>query len=114
LVTPVERGRIQVDDAPFTAVELTVSGAERDQVLRFRSNVDQWIEAGPEHPIRVETAPDSGEPRPYILVRNNLEALILRPLFYELVELAKERHDGGAVELGVWSNGTFFPLGRLS
>lgn len=111
LETPVEKGRIQVDDAPFTAVEIVVSGSGRDQVLRFRSNVDEWIEAGPDHPIRVETRPDSGEPRPYIVVRDRLEALILRPVFYELVELAEERRNGGETKLGIWSKGTFFPLG---
>jgi hypothetical protein len=111
LETPVEKGRIQVDDAPFVAVELAVIGDGRDQVLRFRSNVDEWIEAGPEHPIRVETRPDSGEPRPYILVRDRLEALILRSVFYEMVERAEERREGGAIELGLWSKGIFFPLG---
>jgi len=118
LVTPVERGRIQVDDAPFTAVELVVSGSGSAQVLRFRNNVDDWVEAGLEHPIRVETNPETLEPRPYITVRDRLEALILRPLFYELVELAVERETGPedagqGSELGVWSNGVFFPLGAL-
>ncbi|MGF1609029.1 MAG: DUF1285 domain-containing protein [Kiloniellales bacterium] len=119
LETPVEKGRIQVDDAPFVAVELAVIGGGRDQVLRFRSNVDEWIEAGPEHPIRVETRGDTGEPRPYILVRDRLEALILRSVFYEMVELAEERRPGdrgdgkrgGVSELGLWSKGHFFPLG---
>ena len=82
LVTPVERGRILVDDAPFTAVEFEIAGSGRGQVLRLRSNVDDWIEAGPDHPIRVAEDPESGEPSPYILVRDNLEALILRAVFY--------------------------------
>ena len=115
LETPVEKGRIQVDDAPFVAVELAVIGSGKDQVLRFRSNVDDWVEAGPEHPIRVATRPDSGEPRPYILVRDRLEALILRSVFYEMVERSEERRPDGergdAIELGLWSNGIFFPLG---
>lgn len=111
LVTPVERGRIEVEDAPFTAVEISVTGRGRDQVLRFRTNVDEWIEAGPEHPIRVAPAPDGGEPRPYILVRPGLEALLLRPVYYSMVELAEERVEGGEPVLGVWSKATFFPLG---
>lgn len=111
LVTPVERGRLQVDDAPFTAVELDVTGAGTAQVLRFRTNVDDWVEAGESHPIRVPVSPDSGEPRPYILVRGRLEALILRPLFYELVEIAVEREADGVAQLGVWSQGSFFALG---
>lgn len=106
LVTPVERGRIAVEDAPFTAVEVTVEGAGRDQVLSFRTNLDETVAAGPDHPIRVAFRPDSGEPHPYIEVRPGLEARLLRPVYYELVERAVEQ--GGRV--GVWSRGSFFPL----
>ena len=113
LVTPAERGPIQVDDAPFTAVELYVTGSGRDQELRFRTNLDHWVAAGPEHPIRVETRPDNGEPSPYILVRDRLEALILRPVFYELVDLAETNKQDGKDMLGLWSRKTFFPLGTL-
>ncbi len=114
LVTPVERGRIAVDDAPFTAVELDVIGAGDDRVLRFRNNVDDWIEAGPEHPIRVEVAPETGEPSPYILVRDRLEALIVRSVFYQLVDLAVEGRGGDRGQLGVWSKGRFFLLGQMT
>jgi hypothetical protein len=112
LVTPVERGRIEVDDAPFTAVEVTWSGSGPDTDLTFRTNIDEEVVAGPEHPIRVVEDPETGEPTPYILIRDNLEALILRPVFYELVELAEERAAADGVVLGVWSRGDFFPLGR--
>lgn len=112
LVTPVERVRVDVEDAPFTAVELRVDGDGRDQVLSFRTNLDDWVDAGPEHPIRVEHAPETGEPSPYILVRHRLEALIVRSVFYELVELATADRREGREVLGVWSQGTFFPLGE--
>lgn len=111
LVTPVERGRIEVEDAPFTAVELAVEGSGQDQVLRFRSNVDEWVEAGPDHPIRVTEDPATGEPSPYILIREGLEALIVRSVFYELVELAETREVDGCEYLGLWNKGAFFPLG---
>jgi hypothetical protein len=111
LVTPVERGQVIVDDAPFTAVELAASGAGRGQVLRFRTNIDDWVEADGDHPIRVAQSPDSGEPSPYILVRDGLEALIARSVYYHLVELAVEREADGGTVLGVWSKETFFPLG---
>ncbi|HYC04193.1 MAG TPA: DUF1285 domain-containing protein [Azospirillaceae bacterium] len=120
LVTPVERGTIEVEDAPFVAVALTVEGSGRDQVLRFRTNLDQEVEAGPDRPIRVETDPGTGEPRPYILVRDNLEARINRPVFYELVERGVAPPDAGTSahqdesdQIGIWSKGTFFPLGSL-
>lgn len=113
LVTPVERGRIQVEDAPFVAVEVVASGTGRSQVLNFRSNLDDWIEAGPDHPLRIEEDPATGEPSPYILVRDNLEALILRPVFYQLVEQAVEHRRNGTDYLGLWSKETFFPLGEV-
>ncbi|MBM3573229.1 MAG: DUF1285 domain-containing protein [Alphaproteobacteria bacterium] len=115
LVTPVERGRIVVDDAPFTAVELLVTGSGRDAVLRFRTNIDELVEAGSDHPIRVQEDPQTGEPRPYILVRDRLEALILRPVYYQMVELGVVESDAAAAtreRFGLWSKGTFFPLGR--
>jgi hypothetical protein len=111
LITPVERGRVIVDDAPFVAVEMSTQGRGKSRVLSFRTNVDRWVEAGPENPIRVAEAPDSGEPRPYILVADGLEALILRPVFYHMVDAAVEERHHGRNALGVWSNGTFFPLG---
>jgi uncharacterized protein len=110
LVTPAERGRIAVEDAPFLAVELTAFGRGRDQQLIFRTNLDDIVAAGPDHPIRVEMA-SSGEPAPYILVRGALEARLSRPVFYELVELAVDEKIAGEMQFGVWSNGAFFPLG---
>jgi uncharacterized protein len=103
LVTPVEKMRIVVEDAPFVAVRVDREG----EALTFLTNVGDRVEAGPEHAIRVEVDPASGEPRPYVHVRGGLEALISRPVFYELAEMAEER-DG---ELGVTSNGVWFPVG---
>jgi hypothetical protein len=114
LVTPAERGRILVEDVPFTAVELMASGTGRQQRLRFRTNLDEEVVAGPEHPLRIDTDPDTQEPSPYIVVREGLEARLTRPVYYELVALA-ERRDAGEAELyGVWSDGQFFPLGQVS
>ena len=113
LVTPVERCRVAVEDAPFVAVELSVTGAGGGQTLRFRTNLDEWVEAGPDHPIRVDLDPDSGAPRPYIQVGDRLEALILRSVYYELAELGVERAEAGESRFGVWSNRTFFPLGPV-
>jgi uncharacterized protein len=111
LVTPVERARIRVDDAPFVAVEMRASGAGREQRLRFRLNVDVWIDADAAHPIRVASDPDDQTPAPYLLVRDGLEALIGRSVFYELVELALVEIMDGSDMLGVWSAGQFFVLG---
>jgi len=108
----VEKVGIRVDDAPFVAVSLEVEGSGEQQVLRFTSNVEDQVEAGPDHPIRVETDPTTHEPSPYLLMRSNLEALIHRNVFYQLVELAVLRVIDGEEWLGVWSGGVFYPIGR--
>jgi uncharacterized protein len=112
LVTPAERGRIEVEDLPFLAVALTIEGEGRAQNLIFRTNLDDFVTAGPDNPLRVETAA-SGEPAPHILVRDGLEARLARPVFYELVELGIEEPIGDTVQFGVWSRGMFFRLGEL-
>jgi hypothetical protein len=104
LVTPVEKVGITVDDAPFVAVDFEAEGEGRDRALLFETNVGDHVTAGPEHPIRVERDPETGEPAPYVLVRANLEALIDRKSFYRLVEIGA-RHDGW---FGLWSGGAFF------
>jgi uncharacterized protein len=118
LETPAERGRIDVEDAPFVAVELDWVGEGRQQVLSFRTNVDQVVTAGPDHPIRVAHDVLTCEPTPYILVRNgagshDIEARINRAVYYELVALGVREWVGCRRMLGVWSCGKFFPLGEL-
>ena len=110
LVTPGERQRIQVADAPFLAVRADRRGEVRDQVVAFTTNLDEVVAAGPARPIRVACAED-GEPRPYVLVRGRLEARILRAPFYELADWAVEEPSDEGPRLGLWSQGAFFPLG---
>ena len=112
LVTPSERGLIEVEDVPFLAVALAVEGQDQDQALIFRTNLDEFVTAGPDHPLRVETAA-SGEPTPYILVRDGLEARLARPVFYDLVERGMEEQVGDKIEFGVRSRGMFFRLGDV-
>lgn len=107
LVTPVEKMKITVEDAPFIAVRVDRDG----EALRFVTNVGDEVEAGPDHAIRVEEDPATGEPRPYLHVRRGLEALIARPVFYELVEMAVERATQGGPRFCVASNGAWFPVG---
>ena len=115
LETPVERGRITVEDAPFVAVELAWHDCDRHggaprQCLSFRTNCDEVVTADAEHPIRVQLDPRTREPRPYITIRPGLEARILRPVFYEMVALAVSEQLGGREVVGVWSEGVFFPI----
>jgi len=111
LITPVEKVGIKVDDAPFVAVSMQVEGEGEGQLLRFTTNVEEETVAGAEHPMRVELDERTEEPAPYVHVRANLEALIHRNVFYQLVELAVPREIDGHTWLGVWSGGQFFPIG---
>ena len=122
LQTPVESGTIEVEDAPFVAVSLEWCGCGRNQVLSFRTNVDQVVCAGPDHPIRVDwdrpCDEDGAGAVPYVQVRPGdgplpIEARVSRAVYYELAALAVPGHCHGAPCLGVWSGGVFFPLGRL-
>ncbi|MGH6836026.1 MAG: DUF1285 domain-containing protein [Methylocella sp.] len=109
LVTPVEKVGIIVEDAPFLAVEMTVAHQGADQVLRFKTNVGDWVEAGFDHPMRVEKAVFDGV-KPYIHVRGDLWSLVTRPLVLDLVELGEIGEHGGARCFGVASAGSFFPI----
>ncbi len=121
LETPVERGRIEVEDAPFVAVEMCwrdcvpedeAAGKPR-QCLSFRTNLDEIVTADADHPIRVHLCPRTREPRPYVTVRPGLEAKINRAVFYELVALAQSETIDGREVLGVWSEGVFFPIDEV-
>ena len=114
LVTPAEKVGIRVEDAPFVAVDVTAEGGGEAQRLSFTTNVDEVVEAGPDHPIRVMRDPATGEPSPYVLVRRNLEALIDRKTFYRMVDLGAQAPHAGEDWFGVWSGGTFFPVIRAA
>ncbi|HEY9219261.1 MAG TPA: DUF1285 domain-containing protein [Phenylobacterium sp.] len=107
LVTPVEKLKITVEDAPFVAVGVVRDG----EALRFTTNVGDEVEASAENPIRIDVEPATGEPRPYVHVRRGLEALISRPVFYELVEMAEEKQTPQGPRFGVASNGAWFEIG---
>ncbi|MFP6711584.1 MAG: DUF1285 domain-containing protein [Rhodospirillales bacterium] len=122
LITPAEKGEIVVEDVPFQAVELTVEGELKHQNLTFRTNIDEIVMADEAHPIRIETDSQTGEPSPYIMVRDGLEARLTRAVFYQMVDLGVEiaaeiaqgdtnYHDKS---FGVWSGGQFFQIGTLT
>jgi len=111
LVTPAEKMRIVIEDAPFLAVLLDVEGSGREQRLIFTTNVGDQTIAGAANPIRVETDRETGEPAPYVHVRKGLEARIARAVFYQLADVAVPGEGEDAGFLGVWSDGVFFRLG---
>ncbi len=104
LVTPVEKLDIHVEDAPFVAVELKAEGQGEAASLAFRLNTGDLVIAGADHPLRFEAAPEG--PHPYLQVRGGLDALVARPVYYELAEIAL----AGGDPPGLWSGGIFFPM----
>jgi uncharacterized protein len=110
LVTPVEKCGIIVDDAPFVAVRMHVDGKGQSQIIRFETNVEDGVVLDAEHPMRVADEAGTGGLKPYIVVRSNLEALVSRALFYDLVALGVTEGDW----FGVWSSGMFFPMQRAA
>jgi uncharacterized protein len=114
LVTPVEKVGIVVEDAPFLAVELKTSRGDSGQVLQFRTNVDDWVTAGPGHALRFELQSETGGLKPYLHVRRDLWAKVTRTLFYDLVTLGEERNVEGRGMFGVASMGQFFAMAEAS
>lgn len=106
LVTPHEKQSIEVEDAPFIAVEMTSEGTGEDRSLAFRLNSDDLTIAGPENAI--EMRGDGEDARPYLHIRDGLWARIARPVFYELAELAIAENQGAPA---LWSNGARFRFG---
>jgi uncharacterized protein len=108
LVTPVEKVDVEVEDAPFLAVEMEIKGRGQEQTLIFRTNVDDVVECGSGNPMRFQVQPGSGGLKPYVLVRGRLEALVTRAVYYDLIELAVP--GGPSNSNGIWSGGAFFPF----
>lgn len=108
LVTPVECVGIQVEDAPFLAVDVEWRGDGTDQALDFLTNVGDRVAAGAEHPLRF--AEQDGQPAPYVRVRGGLEARLNRAVFYQLMDRVEQGSHQGQDWLGLWSRGVFFPV----
>ena len=109
LVTPVEKVGIRVDDAPFLAVEMQKVNDERGRLLRFRTNVDDWVACDAAHRLRFEVAADGGL-TPYLHVRADLWAKVTRAIYYDLVDMGEERMVDGRQMFGVASGGAFFAM----
>jgi uncharacterized protein len=109
LVTPVEKVGIRVDDAPFLAVEMLKEDGGQDRLLRFRTNVDDWVDCDGAHGLRFEQAADGGL-TPYLHVRADLWAKVTRAIYYDLVDIGEERVVDGRPMFGIASGGEFFAM----
>jgi hypothetical protein len=113
LVTPVERVGITVEDVPFLAVEMAVEGEGESRQIAFRTNVDDLVQVGSEHPLRFDQDADGGV-KPYVKVRGELWARVTRSLALDLIALGEEKSIDGADTFGVMAGGAFFPIAPAS
>lgn len=112
LVTPVERLEIAVDVAPLFVSDMYLENSGPDQTITFRTHTDDVAPLDRDHPLTVRVDPASGEPTPLVLVRQRLQGLLGRSVFYDLVDLAEEREIDGVAVQGVLSAGHFHIIGR--
>ncbi|HEY8194606.1 MAG TPA: DUF1285 domain-containing protein [Hyphomicrobium sp.] len=112
LVTPAEKIDVEVEDAPFLAVEMAVEGSGETQTLTFRTNVDDIVKVDNDHPLRFERTDPDGGLKPYVLVRGRLEALATRAVYADLVALAEPKNGEGD-EVGVWSGGQWWGMSQV-
>lgn len=110
LVTPVEKVGIVVEDAPFVGVELQVTRRDDIQVLTVRTNVGDVVTVDDGHPLRFEDEEGTEGLKPYVLVRDRLEARLARPLLYELADIGVVEETANGRYFGVWSSGAFYPM----
>jgi uncharacterized protein len=109
LVTPGEKIIVHVQDAHFLGTRVDQVETTLGAAIAVTTNVGDLVVIGPEHPLRVVIDATTGEPRPYVRVRGNLDARILRAPFYDLVAWANERE--GRFE--IISQGAIFPIGDI-
>jgi hypothetical protein len=113
LVTPIEMGRIEVEDAPFLAVEAFFAGEGRQRLISLRTNVDEIVTVDKDHALYVVTDEATGQPAPYLALHRQLCAKLTRAVYYELVSQGVEETVDGRRQFGVWSAGRFYPLGEI-
>lgn len=118
LVTPVEKMAITVIDVPFLAIEFKQYEKNNQQVIAFMTNVGDYVEASDENPLRFAKQANEETIKPYVKVRhegeNKLEARLSRSVYYELANIIETHTIAKTSYHGVWSNGTFFPIEKVS
>ncbi|MEX2962794.1 DUF1285 domain-containing protein [Microbulbifer sp. TYP-18] len=113
LVTPAEKWRIQVEDAPFIATQVARSDSERAPIL-FTTNTGEVVPLDGEHAWQLRPYGQPPQPVPYIAVRDQLFARVSRDAYYQLIDWAVEQSHGGGQTSQLWlaSAGKSFLLGN--
>ncbi len=111
LVTPAEKRHIKVADVPFLAVDISIDGTARNQIVTLTTNIGDTVTIGKDHPMRfAEGAAADDVALPYVTVRGGLEARVARAVFPDLVAAGCVEIHNGERWFGVWSSGCFWPM----
>tara|TARA_X000000368_G_scaffold359675_1_gene303108 strand:+ start:133 stop:702 length:570 start_codon:yes stop_codon:yes gene_type:complete len=110
LVTPVEKVGITVDDVPFIANEIFITSVVKENLIKFQTNVGDFVTLDELDKFYISFKKETGEPNPYVRVRENLFAKIDRKCFYRLIDLCSNEKYKKQSYFGFWSNKTFFPI----
>jgi len=105
LVTPVEKVKIQVDDAPFVLTQWHWLD-EQETIMQVSTNLGDEFILDEEHPLTVS---DNGDL--YVIVRRNLTAKVHRNVYYQWADMAQEKQIESGTELVFTSAECRFVLG---
>jgi hypothetical protein len=113
LVTPVEKWQIMVDIAPFfiVAAKLEVRGSEQAVVLT--SSTGEQVVVSKKNPLWVDYDQKDQQPIPLVNLRDNLNALIGRSAYYQLIDWGHLVSGVSGEDLFLHSMGEQFLLGQI-
>jgi hypothetical protein len=107
LVTPVEKVKISVDDAPFVLTRWTWLDDNKSK-MTVSTNLDDEFMLDENHPLTINANDEL-----YVLVRRNLLAKVHRNVYYQWADLAKEVVTEKGTELMFSSAAHQFSLGII-
>ena len=110
LVTPAEKLGITVEDVPFRATDVTVTGQGAGQRLVIRTDLAGEVVAGPDHPLRPGPTAGPEAEAPCVLIRDGLDARLDRKTHFRLAEAGEIARHADADWFGYRSDGVFFPF----
>ncbi|WP_435979307.1 DUF1285 domain-containing protein [Psychrobacter sp. DM4] len=132
LKTPVQKMRITVEDVPLFINDIGIVNEDNEQWLEFTTTTGDVVRLDDEHPITLRQyqgdsdqeensqikndqdtnshSTEDSKVRPYMPVRNSLDALIGRNAFYHLIEIGKLTEQNGETILTLQSGGKSYQL----
>lgn len=110
LVTPVEKVRVQVEDAPFLITQYGQFSEDGLEFIELLTNTNDKLVLGQDE-CCLWMGDFGSETRPYVSMRYGMKAMLSRSVFYGLVELGSLEWINGCQHLCVKSGDASFSLG---